>query len=655
VRLGDLFLRILADDSGFTADVVKKADAAGAAGGKAVGDRLGKGAKAGLVAGIASAVTTKAISLVGDALHRVTEFLGDSVKAYQEHQVATGRLTASLNANVPAWRASAGAIREAIDAGVKLGFTDTESTNAMAKLVAATGDVTKATQVLAVARDLARFKGISLTDASDALTKVEAGSYKVLKSLGIQLKANADQTDALAAVEKVAGNQAKTYAESDLGKLEVANAKVDAAQEKLGKGLSKLQAIVLPAAADAVSGLADELDAIQIGFDDTASKEDKLRAYSEAAKNGIYDMIPGISLFKGAIKEAGVEAGKMADDLEAQAAAEATHGDALDGVRSSVRGLTDAERDAHKPAVQTADDISKIARVADIAHDAISGLSSAVADELFGKAITAGHEAQLKDTIKDLEKQRDKAHEGSLKYIELTGEIAQNREELFNLHLEEAAAKGPQAAIDFLDKQRAKFGDASGAIARLIVQYKALITVQGALLTSLTKVAAGKYAGKSIPLFASGGYAPPNEPAIIGDDGPELIVPRGEGLDVIPQPKWGRTFGQRIADRLSDRVGGGPAASSRPGSLAGVFAPLSGLFAPSLVVPQVSMDAVRSGAAVLTEPAASPGDGGGDVFNLYLPDAVHTDPWAVLDRVPRYAKVAKASAGETGWRAAAGR
>lgn len=44
------------------------------------------------------------------------------------------------------------------------------------------------------------------------------------------------------------------------------------------------------------------------------------------------------------------------------------------------------------------------------------------------------------------------------------------------------------------------------------------------------------------------------------------------------------------------------------------------------------------------------GAGEGDTFNLYLPDARHTDPWAVLDRLPRYAKQAKAQVAAEGWK-----
>lgn len=72
-----------------------------------------------------------------------------------------------------------------------------------------------------------------------------------------------------------------------------------------------------------------------------------------------------------------------------------------------------------------------------------------------------------------------------------------------------------------------------------------------------------------------------------------------------------------------------------------------------IIVPRDTADAVRSGAAVIGTPeAAGAMATDGDVFNLFLPDARHTDPWAVLDRVPRYAKIAKAEVADTGWQVA---
>jgi TP901 family phage tail tape measure protein len=66
---------------------------------------------------------------------------------------------------------------------------------------------------------------------------------------------------------------------------------------------------------------------------------------------------------------------------------------------------------------------------------------------------------------------------------------------------------------------------------------------------------------------------------------------------------------------------------------------------PEIFVPETAGTVLPNQFVGAPEPIA----GAGDTFNLYLPDAHHTDPWTVLDRLPRYAKVARASARQTGW------
>lgn len=109
--------------------------------------------------------------------------------------------------------------------------------------------------------------------------------------------------------------------------------------------------------------------------------------------------------------------------------------------------------------------------------------------------------------------------------------------------------------------------------------------------------------------------------------------------------------------------GGGSGTSGSGGRVGGPqeydtgtsYVPMTGLaliHRGEIVVPEPNASAVRSGDVVLSAPGAAPAAAAGDTFNLYLPDAQHRDPWSVLDRLPRYAKVAKAAAGESGWKAA---
>jgi hypothetical protein len=72
MNFGDLLFRLLADDSGFEADVVKKADKAGAAGEKTLGQRLGGALKTGGVKAF-GAVTSAAFAIASAGALKLTE------------------------------------------------------------------------------------------------------------------------------------------------------------------------------------------------------------------------------------------------------------------------------------------------------------------------------------------------------------------------------------------------------------------------------------------------------------------------------------------------------------------------------------------------------------------------------------------------------
>jgi hypothetical protein len=451
-----------------------------------------------------------------------------AAQAYQEHEVAVGRLTASLNANVPAWQASSEEIKKAIEASTKLGFTDTETTNAMAGLVAATHDVGQATHVLAVAQDLARFKDISLQDASLALTSIEAGRARGLAQLGINVKDYSTTEERLAAVEKVASGQAQTYANSGLGKLAVASAEAEAAQEKLGKEVLWVEAVVIPAAADAFGRFADQVDFVSTAYDRNASAAEKQSTANQYLRDSWAMLIPGV---KTAIADS--EAATAAQFKAALAAD--THSEALNSLAGHIGELGPAETTAVAPGSAMQDVLSKIAKAAGDASSAIPGLASAIDDQLFGKAINAGHIQELKDSNKELEKQRDHVKKNSPLYVELTGKIAANNKALFDLGLAEAETKGPDYVLSFLKNFIKKNGDATGAVQALIDKERTLRD----LLIKIGPISGGirfTGVGGSIDVAhaASGGYFP----AIPGGRLVNLAE-GGEGEYVIPESKIG--------------------------------------------------------------------------------------------------------------------
>ncbi len=136
----------------------------------------------------------------------------------EERNIA--KLNASLKANIAGWDGNTAAIERRVLEGEKLAFSDDEQRASLALLVGSTKDVTKAQTLQATAMDLARFKSIGLEEASTALIKVENGQFRALKALGIKLREGATATEALAAVQKVAGGQAVAYANTAGGAMD---------------------------------------------------------------------------------------------------------------------------------------------------------------------------------------------------------------------------------------------------------------------------------------------------------------------------------------------------------------------------------------------------------------------------------------------------
>jgi hypothetical protein len=108
-------------------------------------------------------------------------------------------------------------VDEAIAKGQDRAFTDSETRDALASLVTATGDLGVATSSLAIAQDVARFAGVDLATAADAVAKAQAGQDGALRKLMPGLAAGATAADTLAAATATAAGQADTYANSAAG------------------------------------------------------------------------------------------------------------------------------------------------------------------------------------------------------------------------------------------------------------------------------------------------------------------------------------------------------------------------------------------------------------------------------------------------------
>lgn len=246
-----------------------------------------KGAKTGM-GGLLSTVNLSKVALFGAAAG-ATALLGAGIKVTEmaiDEEKNIAKLTTSLKANIVGFDGNTDAIERTIAKREGLAFTDDELRDSMARLVAVTHDVDKAFDVQQTAMDLARFKGISLGEATEALTKVEGGQFRILKSLGIQLPKNATAQQALNAVQKVAFGQAKAYASTTAGKFEAAQIRVNDRLEDFGARILPLVSDAL----DALTGHSTQLSGIGDSIDSQIAQGMDLSQTKAALEQGLREL-----------------------------------------------------------------------------------------------------------------------------------------------------------------------------------------------------------------------------------------------------------------------------------------------------------------------------------------------------------------------------
>jgi hypothetical protein len=189
----------------------------------------------GILQGVGLAGGLAAFNLVKMGVEDVVGALSDSVKAYEESQVADAKLATALKDNVPNYQNTATAIDGAVQSNMKLGFTTDQTKNSLATLVTFTKNVNEAMMLQATAEDLARAKGIDLQTASTILGKVYEGNVGVLTRYGIAVQKGATASQALADIQKAVGGQAEAYSQTLEGQQAAIDAEANAIQIKIGQ------------------------------------------------------------------------------------------------------------------------------------------------------------------------------------------------------------------------------------------------------------------------------------------------------------------------------------------------------------------------------------------------------------------------------------
>lgn len=151
---------------------------------------------------------------------------------------ALSKLQSELGGTKNAFAGVANAAIEAGNAAVKMSFDDETASRSFAKLFGITKNVAQANKELQIAMDLARFKGISLEEATQKLIMVHSGATKELKMLGIAVEEGASAMKNLDSIQKQVAGSAETFANSAQGGMERLKVQTDNLKEAIGGALA---------------------------------------------------------------------------------------------------------------------------------------------------------------------------------------------------------------------------------------------------------------------------------------------------------------------------------------------------------------------------------------------------------------------------------
>jgi hypothetical protein len=181
---------------------------------------------------------------MGAAATTLAGFLSDAARAAAEEEAIFARLETAVDATGESYADYAVQIEQAIDASERLSFSDDKTAEALANLTATTGDAAEALELLGLAQDLARGKGIELAAAANIVGRVAEGNTGIPARYGIAIQEGATAQEALAAVQERYAGQAEAYAETTAGAYDRVKNTIDNFVESIGSGTGDLQLLL---------------------------------------------------------------------------------------------------------------------------------------------------------------------------------------------------------------------------------------------------------------------------------------------------------------------------------------------------------------------------------------------------------------------------
>ena len=194
----------------------------------------------------------KAAVPAGIALAALGKLAFDAVKAFAEDDAAAQKLATTLGNVTGATDAQVASVEDFITkTSIAAAVSDDELRPALDKLVRGTKDVTKAQDLLGLALDISAGTGKDLGAVSDALSKAFNGNLGPLKKLDPALATiienGGDVDDVFAAMSDTFSGQADTAAKTTQGKMKSLGIQMGELKESIGKAVLPLVEKMLPA------------------------------------------------------------------------------------------------------------------------------------------------------------------------------------------------------------------------------------------------------------------------------------------------------------------------------------------------------------------------------------------------------------------------
>lgn len=493
-------------------------------------DRLGKSAGAkSILQGVGMGAGLSAWNLLGSAVDKTTQFIGDSIKAASDQNE-------QINKAEVVFGSAARAVEAFGDrSAMALGLSKTaalEAASGFGQFFEGAGQAQAKAESMSetmvqLAADLASFDNL---DPSDVLAKLKsglAGEAEPLRAVGVFLNENAVKAKAmqlgladahgelsdgakilaryqiiLDQTKDAQGDFARTsdsLANSERRK----NAELEDTQAKLGRSFTPI---------------AQGFEQLQIAALDFVSRGlDGWHMYLDTNDHYVI-----------ALGESEKAVGHLTD------AVDHFQGEAPQAIRAVVPAAHDARKS-----------ILEIGQAADKAGEKTSDLADQLEDALYGKSIRAGKRQELKDQIADLGAELKKTKDKGDATV-LRGQIDGLKEELMTLDLQIAEAKGPAALKATLDSWRIKFGNGSSAAQKLIDKLEGLYAAAGKLPSVNIRVSGDPRLNSNTERRAAGGPVNPGGAYLVGEHGPELLFMGRQGGQIVPNASGSSSGGSPV-------------------------------------------------------------------------------------------------------------